>query len=79
MLADKLAVARLVIVELKAGNARDQRLQKRLALIERKTGGIPAVEMQEIESVVDEPHPVRAVARGLSLRKAGQSVIANAA
>ena len=79
MFADKLAVARLVIVELEAGDARDQRFEKRLALDEWKAGGVLAIEMQEIEDVVDEAHPVRAIACGLGLRKARRSVIANAA
>jgi hypothetical protein len=48
--SDQLSVARLVAVELKVGNCRDQRLKKRLALDERQTGDVAAVEMQEIES-----------------------------
>jgi len=68
-----------MIVELEAGNARDQRFQKRLALDERQAGGVAAVKMQKIENVVDEPHSALAVARGLRLRKTRQSVIANAA
>ena len=79
MLADKLAVAGLVVVELKAGNARDQGFQKRLALDERQDGGVAAIEMQKIENVIDEPHPARAVARRLRLREARQSVLADAA
>ena len=35
--------------------------------------------MQKIEGVIDEPHAALAVARGLGLRKARQSVVANAA
>jgi hypothetical protein len=45
--SDQLSVARLVAVELKVGM---QRLKKRLALDERQTGDVAAVEMQEIES-----------------------------
>jgi len=55
--SDQLAFARLVIVELKVGNCRDQRLQQRLAFDERQTRDIPAVEMPEIESEIDEPNP----------------------
>ncbi len=72
--ADKLAVTRLVIVELEAGNIRDQGFQKRFALDERKASGVAAVEMEKIENVIDEPHPARAVGRSLR-----QSIIANAA
>ena len=79
MLADKLAVASLVVVELKAGNALDQGFQKRLALEERQTGGVAAVQMQKIENVVDEPNPSLAIASSLGLGKAGQTVVANAA
>ncbi len=44
----------------------------------RVSGGVLTIEMQEIESVVDEPHPVRAIAGGLGLRKARQAVTPNA-
>jgi hypothetical protein len=57
VLADKPAVARLAAVELKVGNCRDQRLQQRLAIDERQTGDVAAVEMQRIESEIDEPNP----------------------
>ena len=79
VLPDKLAVTRFVAVELKAGNVRDQRLQKRFALDERQAGGVAAVEMQKVESVVDEPNSALAVARRLSLRKAWQSIVSDAA
>ena len=42
-------------------------------------GGVPTVEMEKIESVVDKAHAALAVARGLRLRKAGQAILANAA
>ncbi len=74
---DHLAVARLVIVELKAGNAGDERLQKRFALDERQARGVQAVKMQAIEGKVDERHAALAVARRLRLRKARQSVRAD--
>ena len=67
MFADQLAVAHLVIVELKAGNALDQGFEKRLALDERQAGGVPAIKMQKIEDVVNESHAARAIARGLGL------------
>jgi hypothetical protein len=66
-------------VELKAGHPKDQRLKERLALDQRQAGGVPSVEMQKIESVIDEADAAFAVARGLSLRKAGQAIVANAA
>jgi hypothetical protein len=55
--SDQLSVARLVAVELKVGNCCDQRLQQRLALDGRQVGDVAAVEMQEIESEIDEPNP----------------------
>jgi hypothetical protein len=79
MLADEFAVACLVVVELKAGNAVHQRFQERFALDERQTGCVPPIQMQKIESVVDERHPAFTIARGLGLRKARQSVVANPA
>ena len=54
MLADEFSVAGLMVVELKSGDAGNQRLQKRLALDERKTGGIASVQVQEIEGEVIE-------------------------
>ena len=79
MPADEFAVACLMVIELKSGDAGDQRLQKRLALDERQTGGVSAVKMQKIEGVVDEAHSALAVARRLGLRKAGQPIVANSA
>jgi hypothetical protein len=55
--SDQLAVAGLVAVELKAGNCRDHRLQKRLALDERQAGDVATVETQESEREIDEPNP----------------------
>ena len=69
----------LVVIELDAGNAGDQGSHKRLALNQRQGGDITAVEMQKIERVVDELHSAFAIARGLGLRKARQSVVANPA
>jgi hypothetical protein len=54
--SDQLAVAGLVAIELKAGNCSDQRLKKRLVLDERQTRDVAAVEMQDIESEIDEPN-----------------------
>ena len=52
---------------------------KRLALDQRQTGGVAAVKMQKVESVVDQLHPALAVARRLRLREAWQSIFADAA
>ena len=41
-------------------------------------GGVPTVEMQKIEGVVDKAHAALAVACGLRLRKARQAILANA-
>ena len=79
MPADKLAVAGLAVVELDAGNVGDQRLEKRLALDERQTGGVAPVKMQKIENVVDQSNPALAIARSLCPRKARQSIVPNAA
>jgi hypothetical protein len=67
MSADKLAIARLVVAELEAGNIRDQALQKRFALDEWQASGVAAVKMEKIENITDEPHPARAVSRSLRL------------
>jgi hypothetical protein len=79
VLPDKLAIACLVAVELKAGNVRDQRLEKSLAFDQWQAGRLSAAEMQEVESVVDEPNSALAVACRLSLRKASQSIVSDAA
>jgi hypothetical protein len=50
MFADKLAIARLVVVELEAGNIPDQGFQKRFALDERQASGVAAVKMEKIET-----------------------------
>jgi hypothetical protein len=78
--SDQPAVARLVVVELKAGLGCDQWLKKRLALDERLTGDLAAVEMQEIESEIDWAsfHPLRKVS-GLSLRWALARLLASVA
>ena len=52
-----------VVVELKAGNAVHQRLQKRLALDQRQGGDITAVEMQKAGSR-QQLHPLALDARG---------------
>ena len=70
---DKLAVAGLMPVELKARLVRGQRLKKRLALEERQGGNVPPVQVQEIEGVIDEARPSLAVGRGLGLGEARQS------
>ena len=78
MFADEVAVACLMVIEL-TGNVRDQRRQKRLALNQRQTCSVAAVEMQKVESVVNEPNSALAIARRLSLREAWQSIVADAA
>ena len=72
MLSDELAVSGLVAVELKARRPGDQRLQQRLALNERQAGGVPTVEMQKIEGVVDKAHAALAVARACVCEKFGK-------
>jgi hypothetical protein len=57
-------------VELNAGLVCDQRLKKRLALDERQARDVPAVEVQEIEGVIDEPHSALAVGGRLGVREA---------
>jgi hypothetical protein len=80
MLSDDLAVASLMGVELQAGRSSDQRLQQRLAFDERQAPAyVPAIEVQKIESVIDEADAALAVARGLRLRKARQAIVANPA
>jgi hypothetical protein len=68
-----------VVVELKAGNVRYQRPQKRLALNQRQTCRVAAVEMQKVKGVVDQPDSALAIACRLSLREAWQSIITDAA
>ena len=79
MLQDELAVAGLMTVELKARLVDKQWLQKRLALDELKPRDVPTVEMQEIESVIDEVHIVFAVGRGLGVGESRQPSLINAA
>ena len=79
MLQDEFAVARLMAIVLKAGLVGDQRLQKRLALDERQTRDVPAVEVQEIEGVIDQPHAALAVGRRLGVGEARQSGVVDAA
>jgi hypothetical protein len=50
---DEFAIACFVAVELKAWFACKQRLENRLALDELKIGDVPAVEIQEVEGVID--------------------------
>ena len=79
MLQDEFAVARLMAVELKAGLVCDQRLKQRLALDERQARDVPAVEVQEIEGVIDELHAALAVGRRLGMGEARQSGVIDAA
>src|ERR1700722_364923 len=78
VLEDELAVASLMAVELNARLACDQGLKKRLALDKRQARDVPAVKMQEIEGVIDEPHLALAVGRCLGVGEARQSRFTNA-
>jgi hypothetical protein len=66
-------------IELKARLACSRRLKKRLALDERKARDVATVDMQEIESVIDEVHSTFAVGRRLGIGEARQSVVFDAA
>jgi hypothetical protein len=79
VLKDEFAVARLLAIELKARLVCEQRLEKRLALDELKVRDIPTAEMQEIESVMDEPRCAHAVGRRLRLGEARESRVVDAA
>ena len=50
MSADKLTIARLVFVELEAGNTLDKGFQKCFALEERQAGGVAAVKMEKMKT-----------------------------
>ena len=65
-------------VVLKARLVCRERLEKRLALDELKVRDIPTVEMQEIESVIDEPSAPLAISRRLRMGEARQSGIIDA-
>ena len=75
----ELAVAGLMAVELKAGLVCDQRLKQRLALDELKARDIPTLDVQKIESVINEARIALAVGRRLRLGEAWQSGIVDAA
>jgi hypothetical protein len=70
VLEDEFSVASLMAIELKAGLACDQGLKKGLALDQLQSRNVPAIKVQEIESVIDEPHFALAVSRRLGLREA---------
>jgi hypothetical protein len=76
---DKLAVARLMTIELKARLVLQQRLEKRFPLDELKGGDIPTAKIQEIESVIDEVHASFAIGRHLRPGEAGQTGLVDAA
>lgn len=79
MLQDEFAVAGLMSVELTARFVCDQRLKRLLAPDEGQVRYVPAVNMQEIESVVDELHAALAIGRRLRQGNAWQSSFINAA
>jgi hypothetical protein len=62
-----VTVASLMAVELKTRLVDEQRFQKRLALDELKAGDVPSVEMQKIESIIDERHIAFAVSGRLGV------------
>jgi hypothetical protein len=66
-------------VELKAGHPKDQRLKERLALDQRQAGGVPSVEMQKIESVIDELYIPFAVGGSLCVGESRQPSLIDAA
>jgi hypothetical protein len=79
VLEDKLAAADLPAVKLKAWLVEEQRFQERLALDELKPRDVPTVEMQEIESAIDELHITFAVGRGLGVGESRQPSLIDAA
>ena len=79
MLEDELAIARLVAVELKAELVRDQGLEQRLALDKGQPRGVLAIDVQEVEGVINEPRAALAICRRLSEGEARQSSLVNAA
>jgi len=74
MAADKFAVARLMAIELQAGDIGHDRLQQRLALKERQACRFAAIEMQKIEGVKDQAPDALPVRRGLGLGEAWKAV-----
>ena len=79
MLQDEFTVAYLMAVELKARHAGKQWLEKRLALDELASRDVPTVEMQEIESVIDELHIALPVGRCLGVGESRQPSLIDAA
>jgi hypothetical protein len=79
VLQDEFAVARLMAIELKAELARHQRLEQRLALDERQPCGVLAIDVQEVEGVIDERRAALAICRSLGEGEARQSSLVNAA
>jgi hypothetical protein len=78
VLQDKLAVAGVVAVELKAELAFYDRLKECLAFDEGKSRDVAAVEVQDIERVIGEPCSAFAVRCGLGMSEARQSRFVNA-
>ena len=79
MLQNQFTVADLMAIELKAQLVCQQRLQKRLALDELQAGDIPTVEMQKIESVIDELYIALAVGCRLGMGESRQPNLIDAA
>ena len=79
MFQNEFAVAGLMAIELKTRLTCEQRFQKRLALDELKGRNIPTIEMQEIESVIDELHIAFAVGRRLGVGESRQPSLIHAA
>jgi hypothetical protein len=79
MLQNQFTVADLMAIELKTRLVDEQRFQKRLALHELKAGDVPTVQMQEIETVINEVHIAFAVSRGLGVGESRQPSLIDAA
>jgi len=63
---------------LKAWLVCDQRFKQRLAIGEPKARDVPTLEMQEIESVIDEQRGALAIGRRLRLGEARQTSVVDA-
>jgi hypothetical protein len=79
VLEDEFAIACVMTVELEPGPVPHQGLKHDLALDEREVRGVLAVEVQEIESVIDKMHAALAIRSRLGPRKARQSGVVDAA
>jgi hypothetical protein len=76
---DQFTVAGLMPIELKTRGVCEQRLQEGLALDELKAREVPTVQMQEIESVIDELYIAFTIGRRPGLRESRQPSLIDAA